>query len=200
MADREAAPGGLGLVQAFVNTVEIDEDRDDLATPALMRGWLVEMGLAGPDLAVSDEQLQGALALRDAVRGLLLANNGGRPYPVDLATLNQGAQSSVLRVRFLADGSGRLEPSAGGFEATLGWILAAIFTAMAEGNWGRLKACGEHSCRWAFYDRSKNRSSTWCNMAVCGSRTKARTYRQRRRAVAGAQPASVDPSSTPPTQ
>jgi predicted RNA-binding Zn ribbon-like protein len=198
MTQREAAPGGLGLVQAFVNTAEIDEDRDDLATPEQLRAWLAEKGVLSPELAVSAEQLQGALALREAVRGLLLANNGGRLYPVDLATLNQAAQVSRLRVRFLPDGSGRLEPSAEGFEGAMGWILAAIFTAMAEGNWARLKACLMHSCRWAFYDRSKNRSSTWCNMAVCGSRTKARTYRQRRRA--GAQPASVEPSSTPSTQ
>ncbi len=198
MTEREGAPGGLGLVQAFVNTAEIDEDKDDLTTPDQLRGWLVDRGVAPPDLSISQEQVEGALALREAVRGLLLANNGGRLYPVDLATLNQAAQRSGLRVRFLPDGSGRLEPGAAGFEGALGWILAGIFTAMAEGNWGRLKACLMHTCRWAFYDRSKNRSSTWCNMAVCGSRTKARNYRQRHRA--GAQPASVEPSSTPPTQ
>ncbi|HKC76276.1 MAG TPA: CGNR zinc finger domain-containing protein [Chloroflexota bacterium] len=50
----------------------------------------------------------------------------------------------------------------------------------------RLKICRNETCRWAFYDYSKNRSGAWCTMAVCGSRSKARTYRQRRRQSSGA--------------
>ncbi|HEX6654657.1 MAG TPA: CGNR zinc finger domain-containing protein, partial [Candidatus Limnocylindria bacterium] len=34
-----------------------------------------------------------------------------------------------------------------------------------------------------FFDRSRNRSGTWCTMAVCGSRMKSRSYRSRRRAA-----------------
>lgn len=42
----------------------------------------------------------------------------------------------------------------------------------------RLKACGH--CGWLFLDRSKNRSRFWCDMAVCGNRTKAsRHYRRK---------------------
>ena len=52
--------------------------------------------------------------------------------------------------------------------------------ALVVGAWPRLKACRETTCRWAFYDASKNRSSIWCSMAVCGSRAKARTYRRRK--------------------
>ena len=44
----------------------------------------------------------------------------------------------------------------------------------------RLKICP--NCEWLFLDRSRNRSRTWCDMAVCGNRTKARLhYRKRRR-------------------
>ncbi|MGO7208714.1 CGNR zinc finger domain-containing protein, partial [Rhizobium ruizarguesonis] len=40
----------------------------------------------------------------------------------------------------------------------------------------RMKICG--NCGWLFIDRSKNRSRAWCDMAVCGNRTKAnRHYR-----------------------
>jgi predicted RNA-binding Zn ribbon-like protein len=31
------------------------------------------------------------------------------------------------------------------------------------------------------YDVSKNRSGTWCTMAMCGNRLKAQAYRQRRK-------------------
>ncbi len=44
----------------------------------------------------------------------------------------------------------------------------------------RMKICG--NCGWLFIDRSKNRSRTWCDMAVCGNRAKAsRHYRRRKR-------------------
>lgn len=40
-------------------------------------------------------------------------------------------------------------------------------------------ACPADSCGWAFYDHARNRSRRWCSMAVCGNRTKARSYRRR---------------------
>jgi predicted RNA-binding Zn ribbon-like protein len=52
--------------------------------------------------------------------------------------------------------------------------------AMIDGTWVRLKACLDPDCGWAFYDRSRNRSGHWCEMAVCGSRHKVRAYRARR--------------------
>jgi len=51
--------------------------------------------------------------------------------------------------------------------------------AQADGTWDRMKACAADTCRWAFYDHSRNRSRQWCDMAVCGNRAKARTYRKR---------------------
>ncbi|PLT99390.1 hypothetical protein BMJ34_14370 [Sinorhizobium medicae] len=44
---------------------------------------------------------------------------------------------------------------------------------------GRLKICP--NCAWLFLDRSRNRSRTWCDMAVCGNRSKARRHYRRSR-------------------
>jgi predicted RNA-binding Zn ribbon-like protein len=52
---------------------------------------------------------------------------------------------------------------------------------MENDTWARLKACRSDTCRWAFYDHSKNRSGHWCSMEVCGARHKAREYRARHR-------------------
>ncbi|OAP40564.1 hypothetical protein AU381_01235 [Sinorhizobium glycinis] len=41
----------------------------------------------------------------------------------------------------------------------------------------RLKICP--NCEWLFLDRSRNRSRTWCDMAVCGNRTKAKRHYRR---------------------
>ncbi|SMD06744.1 CGNR zinc finger domain-containing protein [Rhizobium sp. RU36D] len=43
----------------------------------------------------------------------------------------------------------------------------------------RMKICG--NCGWLFLDRSKNRSRTWCDMAVCGNRVKASKHYKRKR-------------------
>ncbi|TMI13474.1 CGNR zinc finger domain-containing protein, partial [Candidatus Bathyarchaeota archaeon] len=42
--------------------------------------------------------------------------------------------------------------------------------------WARLKACSSDTCRYAFYDNSKNHTGKWCSMAVCGNRNKVRKY------------------------
>jgi len=43
-----------------------------------------------------------------------------------------------------------------------------------------LKACRNEGYRWAFYDISKNRSGSWCDMDICGARHKMRAYRERK--------------------
>ena len=79
-------------------------------------------------------------------------------------------------MRFDPDGTARLEGD--GLVASL---LAIIARAQADGTWSRMKACRADDCRWAFYDRSRNRSRTWCSMSECGNRAKARSYRARQR-------------------
>ena len=46
----------------------------------------------------------------------------------------------------------------------------------------RTKICP--NCDWLFIDRSKNRSRLWCDMAVCGNRSKARAHYRRKSAPA----------------
>jgi predicted RNA-binding Zn ribbon-like protein len=111
---------------------------------------------------------------------VLHANNGA---PVDqraIETLDDAARAAELTVRWDEGGRAQLAPARRGLDGALGTLLAIAYRAQAEGTWERLKACPEDSCGWAFYDRSRNRSSTWCSMAVCGNRAKARAFRERR--------------------
>ena len=121
--------------------------------------------------------------MREALRAVLLAHNGTAP-PVDdaAATLDAAAKRARVRLHFDAECGPWLEPDAGGVDGALGRLLAIAHAAMAEGTWSRLKACREHSCEWAFYDATRNRSRTWCDMQVCGNRAKARAYRHRQEA------------------
>jgi predicted RNA-binding Zn ribbon-like protein len=104
-------------------------------------------------------------------------NTGLRVFPVDLATLNEAAAASRLRMRFGTGGKPRLEPEAVGAVGAIGRLVATLYSAMQDEGWQRLKLCGSDACRWAFYDRSKNHSSRWCTMASCGNREKARRFR-----------------------
>jgi predicted RNA-binding Zn ribbon-like protein len=44
----------------------------------------------------------------------------------------------------------------------------------------QVRSCGSETCRWLFYDTSKNHSRRWCDMKICGNRMKARRFQQRR--------------------
>ena len=177
MADRQTATGDLGLVQGFVNTVDLQDGPEELQDPNTLKAWLVAKRLLDGSQPVDPSDLKHAIALREAIRSVIGANSGSRVYPVDIATLNEAASASGLRMRFGADGKPRLEPEATGVVAAMGRIVAAMYAAMEGADWTRLKLCSSQACRWAFYDRSKNHSSRWCTMASCGNREKARRFR-----------------------
>ncbi|HWO91786.1 MAG TPA: CGNR zinc finger domain-containing protein [Methylomirabilota bacterium] len=183
MGDRDNATGVVGLVQAYVNTVDIQDGPEELSDRNALERWLVAHGLMESGQEVSDADLKNAIAVREAIRGVIGANTGATIYPLDIATLNGAAAASRLRARFGADGKARLEPEARGVAGAMGRLVATVFTAMADDDWSRLKLCGSSTCRWAFYDRSRNHSSRWCTMASCGNRQKARRFRQRAKAA-----------------
>ena len=177
MADRQEATGDIGLVQTFVNTVDLQDGPEELDDPNNLKAWLVARGLLQGTETVDGSDLKHAIALREAMRGVIAANTGSRVFPVDIATLNEAATASGLRMRFAADGKARLEPEATGAVAAMGRLVASMYAAMEDEDWKRLKLCSSQTCRWAFFDRSKNHSSRWCTMASCGNREKARRFR-----------------------
>jgi predicted RNA-binding Zn ribbon-like protein len=60
-------------------------------------------------------------------------------------------------------------------------LLARVHDALLEGTWPRLRACRKATCRYAYYDRTKNASRAWCSMATCGNQAKAQRRRHRER-------------------
>jgi predicted RNA-binding Zn ribbon-like protein len=174
-----AAPGELELVRRFVNTRDLEFETDVLTTPAALGAWLAEQGLADVRAATAAD-LRRAVALREALRALLLANATGARPPADaLGALDEAGRRAPLRVG--ADLA--LAPAGHGVDAALGRLLAIVVLARADGTWARLKACPGERCQWALYDRTRSRTRTWCAAAKCGARTRARAYRRRRRAA-----------------
>ncbi|HLZ73291.1 MAG TPA: CGNR zinc finger domain-containing protein [Dehalococcoidia bacterium] len=192
MASRPPAPGELALVQALVNTLDIETGHDDLRNAAALRDWLAGRGLLEAPAELAPADLRRALALREGLRELLAANHRGQGMPPtqSIAALNALASAAPLRLRFSAEGTAALTGARGGLPGAVARLLGIVWTAMVDGTWRRLKICRADRCRWAFYDASKNRSGAWCAMSVCGNRTKVRGYQQRRRTEAAERTAS----------
>ena len=172
-------PNELDLVIDFVNTFDPDTGVDELRTPQSLAAWLRDRNLLDSATSVRAAQLDQAIRLREALRTVMLSHNGLEPHPNAASELDVVAKQGQLSVRFAADGSSQLAPRGTGLGAALARLLVPVAMADADGSWQRVKACRADECQWAFYDHSRNRAGVWCDMAVCGNRTKVRAYRRR---------------------
>jgi predicted RNA-binding Zn ribbon-like protein len=176
----KAAPEPLRVVQELVNTVDLENGVEWLATATDLQRWLRERELDGASRPTR-EQLERVHELRETLRELLIANNEKRTAPAAAAALRRAADRARLTLELNEHAQLVLSPRASGADGAVGRILGIVYESMADGSWQRLKACRQ--CAWAYYDYSKNRSATWCSMAICGNRTKTRAYRRRRAAT-----------------
>jgi hypothetical protein len=177
------APGELELVRRFLNTWRID---DSTRQPADELPWLLsdrrvweERFLGWPPGGGDAEEF--LARLRDDLRGALGAPEGWTEV------LNGWLEGYPLVARVVGEGRGasvRYEPAPeAGFA---GRVLAAVARSVENGTFFRLKACPD--CRWVFYDKSRSKTRVWCGMyageggRACGTISKVRRYRQRRKA------------------
>lgn len=145
----------VDLVVDFLNTVDHDAHTDVLDDPAAWRDWLASRPLT--------EGAGDPRAVRDALRAAV-----GDPVAPTSASV-------TVTVELPVGGEPRLVA-----KDVVGAVLAAASRLAVLGTWNRVKICPADDCRWAFFDRSRNHSRTWCSMQVCGNREKARTWRDRR--------------------
>jgi predicted RNA-binding Zn ribbon-like protein len=169
-----AAPPAALLVRDFVNSVEWQEDRDSWATPHDLARWFTDRaGVAVPEPTEDDLLL--ARRVREGLRSVLLQHAGHEPLPGAAQDLNAVLTRVPLRMQVDDVGELRLGGAADGAVAALAHILGAVDLLRSEGSWGRLKACARESCRWAYWDASRNGSGRWCSMSWCGNHVKMRT-------------------------
>jgi predicted RNA-binding Zn ribbon-like protein len=178
---KPAAPGDLQLVGQLVNTYDVTDNTDEIASVASLREWALERGLLRPAEAeaLTAKDVARVARFREALRGLLRVNHGDDFDPEAAAVLAAEAERPVLRVCIDDDGIPCLTPAGEGVDRLVARLLAGIAHAEAEGTWRRLKVCADDTCAVAFYDVSRNGSRAWCSMQVCGNRNKARRYRRR---------------------
>jgi predicted RNA-binding Zn ribbon-like protein len=181
--ESKLAPPSLLLVQAFVDTLDLDLRTDVLAHSDEARAWLADAGLREADQPGFDADLRLAREARESLRAMIGRNTGGPPLTeAELRPLEQVTSQAALRLQVSADGRVGLGTGdgAGRLADGLAGLLLAVRDAQADGSWDRLKLCGNPDCRWAFYDRSRSHQGAWCEMASCGNRLKNRSLRARR--------------------
>lgn len=155
---------------------------DDIATPHALAGWLQSRDLVPAGGAVDAAAFVRARALRRVLRALASLNAHGAAFDEALrAELAALALELPLHLALGDRGDLRLAPVERGVNGALAEILSRVFEAQTTGEWRRLKSCPGPHCGWLFYDASRNASSRWCSMSICGNRTKTAAYRQRRR-------------------
>jgi predicted RNA-binding Zn ribbon-like protein len=170
----DPAPHSARVVREFVNTVEWQVDEDRWQGPDDLASWCsTHLGVRAVGLGEAD--LLRARRVREGLRALLLMNAGHDPLPSDLDLLDAALDEVPLRLRVTPAGETRLVAAGGGpLAEPLGVVLAAMEAARAGGAWSRLKACSRATCRWAYWDDSRNGSARWCSMAGCGNFVKMR--------------------------
>jgi hypothetical protein len=179
--ETKPAPMPLLRVQAFLNTRYFEDGRDLLGDVGDAHTWLADAGLLGEGAALHETDLAFARSVREGIRSVV-DSGAGEPDP--LAPLRELAQTR--RPRLIVDDGGLLglaPPRGKDLGVGLFELLLIIRGAQQDGTWSRLKACANPECRWVFYDRSRNRQGSWCEMAVCGNRLKNRRLRERQRSV-----------------
>ena len=157
---RPAPPGGLALVQDFLNTREHAEKGPDLLGNAehasawaadAIRDWSALRGTQTPLLVLTDED---AARLRELRAFLDMVLTGSRIVPPQHVLGTAGIALGVAgEMSWMPTGHGWC------------WLGSAIIGEVVLGQetrtWRRMKQCRTPVCRATFYD------SSWDNRGVC---------------------------------
>ena len=178
---RPKAPGRLELLQRFINSYNHDLplEWDRIGTPKRAQAWLRQKRLVAAGDRISDVDAVRLRELREAVRALAIANQGGQSGAAAADVIRRVSAAAQLSVVIDDTGRTALEPAGRGSDGAVATLLGILHEAQLTGHWSRMKGCRQ--CGYAFFDRSKNRSAAWCAMSICGNRTKNRAYYRRRR-------------------
>jgi predicted RNA-binding Zn ribbon-like protein len=185
---------GGTLALDFANTVSSPpptaygpiETYGDLLEWAEAAGVIDPDGRSALDVRAANEPaeaemvVRAALDHRDAIRAVFSALAAGQPPPAERVAIVMAAYADAV-----ASSSTTLTPAG----ATIDWTGMHLRRLLHPIDYdaGRLLLSGDarlvkecDGCPWLFLDRSRNHSRRWCDMQVCGSRSKMRRYRRSR--------------------
>ena len=189
---------GNQLCLDFINTKFVLNGRpvDLLATFSDLVTWLVQVDLLTEEEAMKivrqwgrqakgKQTLEQARAFRVTLREMVKRIAAGRPVPqAAIEAINE-----MLRFRIgypqLIRRSGKFER---GYQAEsqkanqlLGLLAEAATNLLCTCDFSLIKKCQNPLCVLFFYDTTKNHARHWCNMTICGNRSKVAAHYRRHR-------------------
>ncbi|MET8232158.1 CGNR zinc finger domain-containing protein [Micromonospora sp. NPDC005298] len=174
MDDDAVVPVAARLIRDFVNTYEPQIDDETLTSPDGLRDWFAERRLLPADVPLGPADLDAAVTVREGLRAVLLGHAGHRADPGAIDRLNHTLAAMPVAPRFTADGHRLVATGHTPLDQAVAGLVDAIRECGTDGSWRRLKVCARDTCRWAYYDASRNQARRWCSMAGCGNHIKMR--------------------------
>lgn len=172
------------LALDFVGTLRArrnDEPTEKLTAPSDLDAWFTESGLVPRAEASVPADLTAAIRTREAIYALVWARLHGQDLPADaVTTLNAVAAEPPLTAALTPDGWAR----AGTPRQALSHLARGAVEIIGGEESALLRECSRPECTQVYLDTSRGHRREWCSMATCGSRMKAKAYRERRKADA----------------
>src|SRR5271155_5051078 len=113
-SDESLAPNSLDLVIDFVNTLDLEEGTDAIERPQALAEWLQDRELLAPGGRAGESDHADAIRLREALRELMLTNNGQTADDRASRELEGAARRGELGVHFEPGPAVSLAPDAAG--------------------------------------------------------------------------------------
>ena len=183
-ANTESGRGGehhLNHLKSAADVLTWARHADVITDSAAQQGH----GLVKEKKALAERIFQGAVSLRSAIYDINAAFVAGRePGEISLKALIAEHCETLRGAKLLQQGSRydwSWNPDDDLAAAILGPIAEAAIGLLTRQEKSRIKQCRGMHCGWLFLDTTKNNSRCWCDMRVCGNRSKIKAMRMRNR-------------------
>ena len=188
------------LCLAFVNSERHDylgservEDR--LEQPSWREQFLITWNLHVQS-PLDSAQLASLRILRTWLRDVIEAQVSGRPFsPKDLEIVNRYLGMVSFTRQAISTGSSYqtiLLPQQKDWKWVEVEIVSSFMDLISHYDPSRLKRCSNPSCRWIYYDESKNQSRSWCD-ETCANLIRVRRARARKVVIQSNTPSPPSP-------
>jgi predicted RNA-binding Zn ribbon-like protein len=133
----------------------------------------------------SQRVLEEVIEFREALYfSILSAVHGKRPDESHLQALNKALSEARAFEEVVWHNRSFIRSSRDVTErpdGPLRQLVQAAVGLITSSDIDNVRECSEKTCRWFFLDRSRNHSRRWCDMQLCGNRSKAKRFYARTR-------------------
>lgn len=148
--------------------------------PALLGEWFNLAGLPTPASTITDDELEDARTLREAIYRLAtLELHSTRPLGADIAVVNHWYRKRPHLPPLDDSARGHAHVDTLTFDELMSLVAADAVDILTGEYSHRIKECGSDKCPILFVDRSRAGNRRWCSERPCGFQNSSKAYRRR---------------------